>query len=83
MVKTGILVLTYCYSYIFCYKIMVYCRIGSLEDAMEATESYKKVYCRIGSLEAIIFTSKGLRNVYYQVGSLEKYKDMDNVDVGC
>ncbi|MDR5609290.1 MULTISPECIES: hypothetical protein [unclassified Arsenophonus] len=50
---------------------------------MEATESYKKVYCRIGSLEAIIFTSKGLRNVYYQVGSLEKYKDMDNVDVGC
>lgn len=32
LVKVAILVLTYCYRCIFCYRIAVYCHVGSLEN---------------------------------------------------
>ena len=46
-----ILGITYCYSFIFFVKIIVHCRIGSLEVDHNVETTGLGVHCRIGSLE--------------------------------
>ena len=48
-----ILGITYCYSFIFFVKIIVHCRIGSLEEEADVDLQRILVHCRIGSLEVI------------------------------
>ena len=33
------------------YRILVHCRVGSLENAASAKMIFQKVHCRVGSLE--------------------------------
>ncbi len=67
-----ILGITYCYSFIFCVKILVHCRIGSLEVLTGGTGQGKSVHCRIGSLEELCWRSKSGSHVHCRIGSLEE-----------
>ena len=66
-----ILGITYCYSFIFCVKIIVHCRIGSLEETEQLNVPYGTVHCRIGSLEVQCTVSVCLVLVHCRIGSLE------------
>ena len=60
---------------IFFVILLVYCRIGSLENVEVAGDAEELVYCRIGSLEIAWKNSKTFASVYCRIGSLETSKE--------
>ena len=67
-----ILGITYCYSFIFCVKIIVHCRIGSLEVPTSHGYRHQIVHCRIGSLEESKESAILPFTVHCRIGSLEE-----------
>ena len=53
------------------YRVLVHCRVGSLESQREGIEQGHLVHCRVGSLEKTLPTIQHLKQVHCRVGSLE------------
>ena len=53
------------------YIVLVYCRVGSLENRMIDDRFLVFVYCRVGSLERYRSNQLTSQPVYCRVGSLE------------
>ena len=53
---------------------VVHCRIGSLENSLDALRVLLDVHCRIGSLEMISVFSRDNHTVHCRIGSLETHE---------
>ena len=58
------------------YWILVYCRVGSLENNHRRHAHIQAVYCRVGSLEIPAIHQKLYWMVHYRVGSLEMMQSL-------
>ena len=53
------------------YRVLVHCRVGSLEIRVTIPTPKPKVHCRVGSLEMLMLTCMQQLYVHCRVGSLE------------
>ena len=53
------------------YRVLVHCRVGSLETMASIIKPCKHVHCRVGSLEIAERNRVVLESVHCRVGSLE------------
>ena len=60
-------------------KVLVNCRIGSLEKPEEPEGSFGRVNCRIGSLENLDNAIAAAGGVNCRIGSLEMHKFLRHV----
>lgn len=77
--------LSNCYNLFFWFKLIVNCRIGSLEKKPIRHECLHRVNCRIGSLEKQLIYPPCQGGVNCRIGSLENAIDRNatNAFVNC
>ena len=54
------------------YRVLVHCRVGSLESLHQLIPHCHLVHCRVGSLESTGLAVMRLKQVHCRVGSLER-----------
>ena len=67
------------------YRVLVHCRVGSLENSVESISFLNPVHCRVGSLEIQSANATYFLDVHCRVGSLENwfYKSHRGGSVHC